>query len=240
MSRPILYGPLAPWYPLLTPVEDYEEEAAHALSLLRQHATGPLQTLLELGAGAGHLAWHWKGTLQRTLTDLSPEMLALSQERNPDCEHVQGDMRALRLGRTFDAVLVHDAIVYMTTEEDLRAALQTAFVHVSPGGLALFLPDFVRESFEPSTDQGGSDGPGRSLRYLEWMTDPDPDDTTYTVDYALLLREADGSVQVHHDRHIEGLFPQQTWLELLGSVGFQASAQVDPWDRRVFVGLRPG
>ncbi len=33
-----------------------------------------------------------------------------SRELNPDCEHVLGDMRTLRLGRTFDAVFVHDAV----------------------------------------------------------------------------------------------------------------------------------
>jgi hypothetical protein len=38
---------------------------------------------------------------------------------DPECEHLQGDMRELRIDRTFDAVFVHDAIAYMTTEEDL-------------------------------------------------------------------------------------------------------------------------
>ena len=35
-----------------------------------------------------------------TLVDLSEEMLAVSRELNPECEHLQGDMRTLRLGRT--------------------------------------------------------------------------------------------------------------------------------------------
>ena len=41
-------------------------------------------------------------------------MLELSRTLNPDCEHLEGDMRTLRLGRTFDAVLIHDAVMYMT------------------------------------------------------------------------------------------------------------------------------
>jgi hypothetical protein len=40
-------------------------------------------------------------------------------------------MRTLRLGRAFDVVLVHDAIMYMTTEEELLAAAETAFAHTS-------------------------------------------------------------------------------------------------------------
>ena len=160
-----------------------------------------------------------------TLTDLSAEMLELSRTINPELEHIQGDMRTLRLGREFDAVFVHDAVVYMTTEADLRAAIETAYIHCRPGGVALFAPDHVRENFAPATDHGGHDGTdGRGLRYLEWTWDPDPSDDHYTVDYAYLLREAAGSVRVEQDRHIEGLFSRATWLRLLDEAGFEAKA----------------
>jgi hypothetical protein len=173
-------------------------------------------------------------------------MLDLSRTINPGVEHLVGDMRTLRLGRRFDAVLIHDAICYMASEADVRAALTTAFEHLRPGGVGIFEPDHVRDTFEPGTDHGGEDAPaqpdgrpGRGLRYLEWTTDPDPTDTTYQVDYAVLLRHEDGSVEVHHDRHIEGLFSRQTWLDLLAGVGFEPWPIVDPFDRVVFAGRRP-
>ena len=56
-------------------------------------------------------------------------------------------MRTVRLGRTFDAVLIHDAIGYMTTEADLRAAFETAETHLRPGGVFITSPDFFREDF---------------------------------------------------------------------------------------------
>ena len=87
-------------------------------------------------------------------------------------------MRTVRLGRRFDAVFVHDAVDYMTTEADLRAAIQTAHAHCRPGGIAVFVPDDTAETYEPATDHGGSDGAdGRAVRFLEWAWDPDPDDT---------------------------------------------------------------
>ena len=224
-----LYGDLAPWFHLLTPPEEYADEAAFALGLLRDQVVGPLETMLELGSGGGNMASHLKAAMQLTLTDVSPQMLELSASINPDCEHRLGDMRTVRLGRTFDAVLIHDAICYMTTEADLRAAMLTAFEHLRPGGAAVFEPDHIRETFEVGTDHGGEDGDadagrrdGRAMRYLEWTTDPDPSDTTYQVDYAVLLRETDGSVEVRHDQHVEGLFARQTWLDLLADVGFEA------------------
>jgi hypothetical protein len=121
-------------------------------------------------------------------------------------------------------VFVHDAVAYMTTEHDLRQVMETALAHCRPGGAALFAPDHLRENFRTGTDYGGHDGDGRAARFLEWTWDPDPLDTTYTVDYAYLLREAGGSVRVVHDRHVEGLFPRATWLRLLDETGFDATA----------------
>jgi len=154
-------------------------------------------------------------------------------------------MRTVRLGRQFDTVFVHDAVTYMTTERDLKRAMGTAFVHCAPGGAALFVPDHVRETFQPSTDHGGVDGGGRGLRYLEWMWDPDPADTSYVVDYALLLREREGPVWVEQDRHVEGLFARGDWLRLLSEVGFRPRTvpfedpDLDPSEGQAFVARRP-
>src|SRR4030095_9836008 len=175
-----LYTELAPWWPLLSPVPDYAEEAAFFLEVMRGAGLPPAPTLLELGSGGGNNAFHLKPHFDDImLTDLSPQMLEISRLLNPECEHAQGDMRTLRLDRTFDVVFVHDAIYYIFTFHDLRQAIETAAVHCKPKGMALFVPDYVRETFKPSTDHGGSDSDGRSLRYLEWTYDPDEDESTY-------------------------------------------------------------
>ncbi|MQA91482.1 MAG: hypothetical protein GEU90_14865 [Gemmatimonas sp.] len=132
----------------------------------------------------------------------------------------------------------------MTTAAELRQAFTTAFVHLRPGGAALFAPDHVRETFRASTDCGGHDGERGSLRYLEWTWDPNPDDSTYTVDYAYLLREEDGSVRVEHDRHVEGLLSREEWMRTLEQVGFEAEcvpfehSELPAAELEVFVGRR--
>jgi trans-aconitate methyltransferase len=170
-----------------------------------------------------------------TLVDLSPQMLEVSRQLNPDCEHLQGDMRTVRLERTFDVVFVHDAIDYMTTVDELRQAIETVSMHCKPGGMALFVPDNVRETFQPSTDHGGEDGEGRSVRYLEWSYDPDENDTTSTTDYVFLFREGNQPVKVEHDQHIVGLFSRDKWLSQLSEAGFRANFVMDAFDRHVFV-----
>jgi hypothetical protein len=233
VSLPSLYSEHASWFHLLTSPADYEEEAALYVELLQQAAPRPLDTLLELGSGGGNNAlWYKRRVPHVTLTDLSPPMLALSQSINPDCEHLPGDMRSLRLGRTFDAVFVHDAIAYLVTEEDLAACFATAAAHLDRAGVALFVPDCVLETFVPSTHTGGHDAPdgSRGLRYLEWEWDRDPADTTCQVDFACLLRDRN-SVRAVHDHHECGVFPEPTWHRLIGAAGFDlVEARRLHWD----------
>jgi SAM-dependent methyltransferase len=241
---PKMYDELASWWPLLSPASEYEEEAAFYARILDEAAEHPIRTVLELGSGGGHNASHMKRRYDMVLVDVSPGMQVVSRSLNAECEHIIGDMRTVRLGREFDAVFVHDAVCYMTTESDLRMAMATAFLHCRPGGVALFAPDFVTENFSASTEHGGSDGQSRALRWLAWTRDPDPSDTTYIVDYAYLLRESDGTVRVEHDRHVEGLFPRGTWLQLLSEAGFEARSvpfehsELEPGCHEVFVARR--
>ena len=242
---PKLYTELASWWPLLSAPAEYAEEAEFYWRTLAEACDRPPRTLLELGSGGGNNASFLKHHVaELVLVDVSAGMLEVSRALNPECVHVEGDMRTVRLGRQFDAVFVHDAIVYMTTEADLRRAIETALVHCRPGGAALFAPDHVRENFRPSTDHGGHDAGRRGLRYLEWTWDPDPADTTYTVDYAYLLREEDGSTQMEHDRHIEGLFSRADWLRLLRAVDFDPSivpfdhSELEPGSYELFIGRR--
>jgi hypothetical protein len=67
----------------------------------------------------------------------------------------------------------------------------------------------------------------------------DPTDSTYQVEYAVLLREPDGTVTVRRDQHVEGQFPRARWLGLLAADGFEDHWVADPEGRSVFVGRRP-
>jgi SAM-dependent methyltransferase len=240
-----MYSDLAPWFHLLTRPSDYAEEAEWVASVVERTIGGEAATLLELGSGGGNNASHLKHRFACTLTDVSPKMLELSRTLNPECEHVVGDMRSLRLDREFDVVFAHDALSYLTSEDDLSATLLTAAVHVRPGGVVVLTPDATREIFTPGTAHGGHDGEdGRSLRYLEWTHAPDPPgETTYRVDYILLLRRPGRPLEVVHDEHAHGLFPEATWQSLLERAGLEALELPlpNPWagEQAAFVARRP-
>ncbi|HZD80587.1 MAG TPA: class I SAM-dependent methyltransferase [Actinomycetota bacterium] len=221
-ETPALYDELAEWWPLLSAPQDCADEADEYRRLLEDTVDGPVHEVLELGSGGGNNASHLKRHFRMSLVDRSPGMLAVSRSLNPECEHLEGDMRTIRLSRVFDGVFLHDAVSYLTTREDLGAAMETAAAHCRAGGAALFVPDFVRETFFEGTGHGGHDAPDHGMRYLEWRTDPVPADTTYVVDFAYLLRLPGGAMDVRRDHHVCGLFPRATWLALLEGAGFDA------------------
>ena len=235
-----LYGDLAEWWPIFSTPEEYEEEADFFARALAESGDRKPHNVLELGSGGGNSAFHLKKRFAMTLVDLSPQMLAVSRALNPECEHVEGDIRTLQLGRTFDAVFVHDAICHMTTEADLRAVMQTAYEHLRPGSIAVFVPDFVRETFVEYTDHGGNDTDRGSVRFLQWTTDPDQRDTNYLVDFAILLRDTQGQTRLVHDRHVYGLFPRAAWRRLMREVGFDLRSVKLPegFGRDLFAGRR--
>ena len=235
-----MYSELAEWWPLVSPPEDYVQESGVYRETLLTATDTPPASVLELGSGGGNNASFLKETFQMTLVDLSPDMLAVSRRLNPELEHIEGDLRTVRLGREFDAVFVHDAIAYMTTLEDLEAAMTTAFVHCRAGGAALFVPDVIRETFRPSTHHEGQDGSDRALRYMEWNWDPDENDSTFVTDYVYALREGD-ELRVLHDRHILGRFSEQQWLDGLGRAGFTGRSlqlEVEDLEAPSFLGLK--
>lgn len=233
-----LYRDLADWWPLISPPQEYAADAAAVMRVFDSAAIA-VREVLDLGSGGGHTAAHLKEHLDLTLVDLSGEMLAVSRRMNPECEHVLGDMLTLRLDRSFDAVLVHDAIDYVTREADLRLVLATAFAHCRLGGVAVFVPDYTAETFRPATGHGGSsDETGRQGSFRQWLTDPDPADGWIQAEYEFMLRAADGTVEVVREAHKLGAFSRGTWLRSLAAAGFAPVIGSGP-EPSLFIGHRP-
>ncbi|VEP17940.1 Methyltransferase type 11 [Hyella patelloides LEGE 07179] len=243
-TLPKLYTELADWWYILSSPEDYAEEAEfYRQAIISACELNPL-TLLELGSGGGNNASHLKQHFEMTLVDISPEMLAISRELNPECEHIEGDMRTVRLNRQYDAVFIHDAIDYMQSASDLRSAIATAYSHCKPGGVALFAPDHTLESFQPGTTHGGCDLNNRSLRYLEWTWDREPNENTYISVMVYVMRERDKLVRCVEERHVFGLFSKNDWQRFVTEVGFKPQSipfkhsSFEGDSRDVFLGLK--
>ena len=217
-----LYNELAYLWPVISPPETYAEEAEHWRRAIRNKLGDGRHHLLELGVGGGHNLSHLTGDFEATAVDISPRMLELSRRLNPRVEHYLGDMRTVRLGRKFDAVLIHDAIGYMLTEDDIRAALTTAKKHLRPGGLLLAPPIWSGRAF---TKAWSTVGPATLAIYgskpRNASTTRDPSDTIIESHFTYRITEK-GTDRTEHDIHITGLFPIGDWTRLIEETGFTA------------------
>jgi SAM-dependent methyltransferase len=142
-----VFGNYAHYYDLLYRDKDYVGEAEFIHNLIQTHAPNS-ENILELGCGTGNHAtllaktgYHLHGV------DLSQEMLHRANERLSESpqelaarlQFTQGDIREVRLNKTFDVILsLFHVISYQTTNQDLLAALTTAKKHLKPGGIFIF------------------------------------------------------------------------------------------------------
>ncbi len=236
-----IYADLASWWPLISPPAEYTQEAAYLAALIRRAVTPaaagtPIQ-VLDLGSGGGHMAVHLNDSFDLTLVDISADMLAASRQLLPGRPHLQADMRTVRLDRRFDAVLVHDAIDYIIGRLDLRQVIITAAAHCRPGGIVLFVPDYVKDTFAELTGSGGGgvDPDGRTASFTERTWDPDPDDDQVQADYEFTFREADGELTTIRESHQLSAFPQDVWRALISEAGLD----LEP-EPRLTAGHAPG
>ncbi|MCH8897737.1 MAG: class I SAM-dependent methyltransferase [Chloroflexi bacterium] len=220
MQQNRMYHDLAHLWPVISPPEEYAEEAGHLRETFLDRLGPGRHSLLELGVGGGHVLSHLTQVFDATAVDLSPDMLALSERLNPGVEHHLGDMRSVRLPQTFQAVLIHDAVGYMLTEDDLLSAFRTAKAHLEPGGVLVVAPDWFQETFQsPSVLHWVNRRDDLEVTLIEYVHDPDVTDTTIESIFFYLIN-GPGGLRVEQDRHLTGLFPKATWRRLLGEVGF--------------------
>ena len=234
-----LYNDLAWLWPLWgAPSGDYARWCAQVTRMIEKYANRPLRTILNMGCGGGKNAYNLKGRYAVTGTDLSPHMLELARQLNPECRFIQADMRQFELGETFDAILVDDAISYMTSLEELSGVFAAADRHLVPGGVLIVTPDETRESFRQNyteatlSERDDNPWPGQDwpadleVAFIENYYDPDPSDSAYEATFLYLIRQA-GQLRIESDRHILGLFSLVDWRELLRIAGFTLHEEKD-------------
>ena len=243
-DEPRLYHDLAWTWPIVSPPGRYVREA-HAIHRLIRGRAPAARTLLHLGCGGGHLDKTFTQSFEITGVDISPAMLALARRLNPEVAYRVGDMRSIRLGRTFDAVVIADSIAYMRTQRDLRAAFTTAFIHLAPGGVFLTYVERTPATFrQNATTRAIARRGDVEIVLIENQHDPDPADTTYESTFIYLIRLR-GRLRVETDRHRLGLFPLPVWRRLLRTTGFRVTQVVGEPDRpgargnATFVCVRP-
>jgi len=126
--------------------KDYGAECDLIQLIFNKYGQGKITRVLDLGSGTGNHACHLAARGYRvTGVDASEHMLnyarekcAATDQKNPPEFH-QGDIRSVKLGEKYGAVLMMFAVLgYQVTDADVLAALKTARNHTDAGGLLVF------------------------------------------------------------------------------------------------------
>lgn len=141
----MVFGDYSNYYNLLYRDKDYVGEVRYVHELIRKHHP-EAETILNLGCGTGNHDFELaKFGYSVTGVDLSNGMLVAAKSRlssldpQPPLSFLQGDVRSIRLGTTFDVIIsLFHVMSYQTTNDDLQAILATVKAHLNPGGIFLF------------------------------------------------------------------------------------------------------
>jgi len=206
----ITYNQLAWTDTILARPEDFEEEATTYVNLIKPHLSATSPTMLHLGCGAGGHDFHFKRHFSVTGVDLSEGMLEIARKRNPEIQYLQGDMRTVSIDREFDVVAIPDSIMYMTTLEDLSAALSNAVAHLKRDGVLLVVAH-TREEFRNNNFAYTGEADNTHVTVLE--NNHIVSENTYEAAIVYLIRKG-GRLETHHEVHTLGLFSYDQWMRI--------------------------
>lgn len=128
-------------YDALYAEKDYEGECDVVERVFDRYGRGATRSILDLGCGTGNHAIPLSRRGYEVVgVDRSEAMLEQARAKSGDAVGFElGDVRDIRLGREFDAVLALFAVLgYQHSNDDVLAALRTTRAHLRPGGLLLF------------------------------------------------------------------------------------------------------
>jgi SAM-dependent methyltransferase len=109
---------------------------AHTVARVVSSLGVTVRTVLDLGCGTGRDlaaftgAYQWAGVG----VDLQPALLTHGRTVRPGLDLRVGDLRTVRLGRTFDLITcLGNVLAYLHTDAELHAAAATFAAHAQPG-----------------------------------------------------------------------------------------------------------
>ena len=228
MEQNRIYNDLAHLWPLISPPEEGEKEAGYWRNVLRQKLGPGKHRVLDLGVGGGTNLSYLTSDFDATAVNISQKMIDNSIKLNPSVDHHVGDMRNIRLENKFKAVIIHDAISYMTNEDDIKLTFSTAKAHLDPGGILVVAPEWYTETF-PGTYVSSkvNKTSEQEITTVQYIYDKDSSDTTIESIFFYFLKRASG-LQIEQDLHVTGLFGLDKWIDLITEAGFEPEKWVYP------------
>jgi len=229
----------ARYYDAIYAQKDYAAEAEKLRAFIGSHMHRPARTLLDVACGSGRHLAELQPWFELEGVDLNEELLELARARLANVRLHRGDMRSFELAQLFDVVTcLFSAIGYMTTRDDLHAAITAMARHVAPGGLLIVEPWWPPENWVVDGKPRALFIDGPDLKIARMSMSGREEDVS-TIELHFLIGSPDAFVHFS-EQHRFGLFTTEEHLAAFDAAGLEASH--DPaglMGRGAFIGRKP-
>lgn len=219
------YGDFANVYDKLMSDVDYDGWSDYVLSFMPKSAS-----VIECACGTGEITRRLAAAGHEVLAcDISPDMIRVASEKLRLCGAVSKrvhfavmDMRKLAAHRSVDCVVCCcDGVNYLTSREDVKLFLSSAFGVLKPGGLLLF---DVSSRYKLSTVLGQNCFVNNDPQYpYLWQNTYDEENKLLRMELAFFIKK--GSLYERFDEtHIQRAHSQREIENWLSDLGFEYKA----------------
>jgi len=243
-----LFKQLARYYDKIYHWKDYEKDVDFLEKVFRKHDL-KVRDILDVACGTGaHAALLVKRGYNVIGVDLNEEMLKIARRKVKNAVFLKGDMRDLKLGRTFDAVIcMFSSITYNRTLSELQKTLSGFHKHLKAKGIVVFDTHFLRERFVHGyRGVTGYDGDELTIARFDFS---EKFGKRGRITFSYLIREGNNFDYIRGDVHEVGLFSLSEIVGAMRKAGFAAevywnftmrrpSKRSKSWGNFVFVGVK--
>lgn len=198
-------------------------------------------SLLDVACGTGsHLRYFSERFAHVEGVDLSEDMVRTARANMPGVPIHQGDMRDLRLNRSFSAVTcMFSSVGYLASAAELDAALRSFARHLTPGGVAVVEPWWSPDTFLPGYVAGNVvEVDGRTISRVSHTVRHD-EGCASRMEVHYVVAEPGTGIQHFTDTHVMTLFTREQYEHAFRAAGL--SVEFVPYDQAgpgLFVGVR--
>jgi len=226
-------------YDVIYSYKDYAREAGRVDRAIQEYqAAGAGERLLDVACGTGMHLSYLRTRYDVQGLDISPDALAIAEQRCPGVPFYVGNMRTFQLKERFDVVTcLFGAVGYMTTLTDLSEAIAQMALHLKPGGVLVVEPFIHPDRFEDG-HVGGITVDRPDLKVARFSVSRREGRLCHW-DFHYLVASPEG-VEHFVEPHVLGLFTQQEYRDTFRAVGLETHH--DPEGiagRGLFIGVKP-
>lgn len=213
------YQAFAKLYDELMYDQPYDQWAAITMKF-----AGSTDRVLDVACGTGSVVSLLPVTMHRVGIDLSEEMLAIANEKDPAVHLLVQNMVEMDIGETFDVITCYcDSLNYLTTLDDVQQFFHHVKAHLASDGTFIFDVHSVWKMQHLFNGQTYSDETD-DVTYI-WNAISGEEENSVWHEMSFFVNVENDIYQRFDETHYQKTFHPDIYIKLLENAGLEAVQQ---------------